>query len=310
MSTVVQVRSHSFVTTPALDRIVRRALRYLQSGYAVHLQGPAGTGKTTLAMHLADALARPAMIMFGDDEFTSADLLGAHSGYTRKKVVDSYIHSVVKIEDEVKQTWVDARLTLACREGFTLIYDEFNRSRPEVNNVLLSALEEKMLVLPSAANRSEPVRVHPQFRAIFTSNPEEYCGVHSTQDALLDRLVTIAMPEPDELTQREILVQKAEIAREDAATIVQLVKAYRMQTGAEKTSGLRSCLMLATVCQEHGIAVTVDDSEFRDVCADVLLSRSGLAVAEATHQLWTVFEACRQAASDPIEEADLEAACC
>lgn len=309
MSTVVQVRSHHFVQTPAIERIVRRGLRYLQSGYAVHLQGPAGTGKTTLAMYLAEALARPALIMFGDDEFSSADLLGSHAGYTRKKVVDSYIHSVVKVEDEVKQTWVDARLTLACREGFTLIYDEFNRSRPEVNNVLLSALEEKLLVLPTSANRSEPVRVHPQFRAIFTSNPEEYCGVHSTQDALLDRLVTIAMPEPDELTQQEILVEKTGIGRADAAAIVQLVKTYRVQTGGEKTSGLRSCLVLATVCQEHGIAVSVEDGEFRDVCADVLLSRSGLGLAEATHQLWRVFEELGQAVSELGFSAEMAVDC-
>jgi hypothetical protein len=42
----------------------------------------------------------------------------------------------VKTEEDVQQRWVDARLTLACREGFTLIYDEFNRSRPEANNAL------------------------------------------------------------------------------------------------------------------------------------------------------------------------------
>ena len=28
---------------------------------------------------------------------------------------------------------------------------------------------------------------------IFTSNPEEYAGVHKTQDALLDRMITIAV---------------------------------------------------------------------------------------------------------------------
>ncbi|HEY9664018.1 MAG TPA: gas vesicle protein GvpN, partial [Allocoleopsis sp.] len=288
--------------TPSIDRVIKRALRYLQSGYSVHLQGPAGTGKTTLAMHLAEALARPTSILFGDDEFTSANLLGMHSGYTRKKVVDSYIHNVVKLEDDVKQNWVDARLTLACREGYTLIYDEFNRSRPEVNNVLLSALEEKLLVLPPNANQTAPVRVHPEFRAIFTSNPEEYCGVHSTQDALLDRLVTIYIPEPDELTQQEILVQKTGLDRQHAVTIVQLVKGYRKQTGAEKTSGLRSCLMLATFAQQHHITVSVEDAEFRDMCADVLLSRSGLSFEVATKQLWSLFDLLSQPQVEDTDE--------
>lgn len=289
MTTVLRASPRGFVNTPSVDRVATRALRYLQSGFSVHLRGPAGTGKTTLALHLADLLSRPIMLLFGDDEFKTSDLIGNQSGYTRKKVVDNFIHSVVKVEDELRQNWVDSRLTLACREGFTLVYDEFNRSRPEVNNVLLSALEEKLLVLPPNNNRSEYIRVNPHFRAIFTSNPEEYCGVHATQDALLDRLVTINMPEPDELTQQEVAVQKTGIDRESAQIIVHLVKAFRVRTGSDKTSGLRSCLMLAKVCHEHGIVVTPENSEFRDVCADVLLSRASLSMAEATQTLWQLF---------------------
>ncbi len=289
MTTVLRASPRRFVSTPAIDRVATRALRYLQSGFSVHLRGPAGTGKTTLALHLADLIARPIMLLFGDDEYKTSDLIGNQSGYTRKKVVDNYIHSVIKVEDELRQNWVDSRLTLACREGFTLVYDEFNRSRPEVNNVLLSALEEKLLVLPPNHNRTEYIRVHPQFHAIFTSNPEEYCGVHDTQDALLDRLVTINIPEPDELTQQEIAIHKTSIDRESAAIIVRLVRAYRVRTGAEKSSGLRSCLFVAKICHEHGIVATPENSEFRDICQDVLLSRANIPLPEATQHLWDVF---------------------
>ena len=289
MTTILQARPRQFVSTPSIDRVATRALRYLQSGYSVHLQGPAGTGKTTLALHLADLLSRPIMLLFGDDEFKTSDLIGNQSGFTRKKVFDNFIHSVVKMEDEVRQNWVDSRLTLACREGFTLVYDEFNRSRPEVNNVLLSALEEKLLVLPPNSSRSEYIRVNPHFRAIFTSNPAEYCGVHATQDALLDRLITINMPEPDELTQHEILVQKTEIDRESAALIVQLVKMFRHQTLATDSSGLRSCLMIAKICKEHNIDVFPENGNFRELCQDILLARSSKSLAESTQILWDVF---------------------
>lgn len=332
MTTVLKATPRRFVSTPSVERVAARALRYLQSGFSVHLRGPAGTGKTTMALHLADLLSRPIMLLFGDDEFKTSDLIGNQSGYTRKKVVDNFIHSVVKVEDELRQNWVDSRLTLACREGFTLIYDEFNRSRPEVNNVLLSALEEKLLVLPPSHNRTEYIRVNPNFRAIFTSNPEEYCGVHSTQDALLDRLITINMPEPDELTQQEIAIQKTEIDRESALLIVQLVKGFRVRTGADKSSGLRSCLMLAKICHEHEILAVPENPEFRDICQDVLLSRSGLPLEEATRLLWELFNemiaahAMQQEAAnyapqsrviprgsnseiiaDPIDELDLDA---
>lgn len=286
MTIVLQARASTFVSTPAIERIASRALRYLQSGFSVHLRGPAGTGKTTMAMHLAERLERPIMLIFGDDEFTTADLIGNQLGYTRKKVVDNYIHSVVKVEDELRQNWVDSRLTLACREGLTLVYDEFNRSRPEVNNVLLSALEEKLLALPPSANRMEYIRVDANFRAIFTSNPEEYCGVHDTQDALMDRLITINVPEPDELTQQEILAKKTGMSREEALLIVRLVRCFRMKIGAEKSSGLRSCLMIAKVCQEHEIPAVPENADFRDICGDVLLSRTSMSQDEATTILW------------------------
>ncbi len=281
MSTVLQVRRKGFVNTPAVERIAVRSLRYLQSGFSVHLRGPAGTGKTTLALHLAELLGRPVLLVFGDDELKTSDLIGKDAGYSRKKVVDNFIHTVVKIEDELKHNWIDSRLTLAAKEGYTLVYDEFNRSRPEMNNVLLSALEEKLLVLPPSGNRSEYIRVHPDFRAIFTSNPEEYSGVHSAQDALMDRVVTVNMPEPDEKTQTEILVQKTGIDRKNALSIVQLVKAFRLKASTEKSSGLRSCLTLAKVCHDHAISVTADSEDFRDICADVLLSRTSLSAGVA-----------------------------
>ncbi len=307
MTTVLRASPRRFVSTPFVERIIVRALRYLQSGYSVHLRGPAGTGKTTLALHIADMLARPIMLVFGDDEFKTSDLIGNQSGYTRRQVVDNYIHSVVKVEDEMRHTWVDSRLTLACREGFTLVYDEFNRSRPEVNNVLLSALEEKLLVLPPSGNRSEYIRVHANFRGIFTSNPEEYCGVHSTQDALMDRLVTINVPEPDELTQQEILTQKTQISRGEAASIVRLVKAFRIKTKTEKSSGLRAGMMIAKVCQEHDIPVSPENADFRDMCSDVLLSRVGLSLPEATQYLWDLLNSPINIGLFALEARSLEA---
>ncbi|NET50901.1 MAG: gas vesicle protein GvpN [Merismopedia sp. SIO2A8] len=283
MTTVLKASSsESFVETPAINRLTERALRYLNVGFSVHLRGPAGTGKTTLALHLANMLSRPILLMFGDDEYKSSDLIGNQQGYNRRKVVDNFIHTVVKIEDEVRQSWEDAHLTTACREGFTLVYDEFNRSRPEVNNVLLSALEERLLVLPSAAHQQQKyIRTHPDFRVIFTSNPEEYCGVHETQDALMDRLVTIDLPEPDQLTQQEIVVQKTGLERAEAGVIVNLVRQFRERTGTDKSSGLRACLIIAKVCYGGNVPVSLTSDDFRDVCRDILLSRSKQSRSES-----------------------------
>ena len=140
--------SDQFVLTPYVQEVSERALTYLEAGYPVHFSGPAGTGKTTLALHVAARLGRPVMIMHGDDEFSSSDLVGADHGYRKSKLIDNFIHSVLKTEENMTTQWVDNRLTVACKKGDTLVYDEFTRSRPEANNVLLSVLAEKILNLP------------------------------------------------------------------------------------------------------------------------------------------------------------------
>ncbi|MFQ3583726.1 MAG: gas vesicle protein GvpN [Cyanobacteriota bacterium] len=285
MATVLQARPRQFVNTAYTERITRRALRYLQSGFAVHLRGPSGTGKTTLAMHLASLMGRPIMLIYGDDRFDSSDLIGGRIGFTHRRVVDNYIHSVVKTEEDLQQRWVDARLTLACREGFTLIYDEFNRSRPEANNALLSALEEKLLVMPPDSNRSEYLRVHPQFRAIFTSNPEEYTGVYKAQDALLDRMITIDMGEPDIETEKEILISRVGLSGPDALKIVHVVRAFRRKLDLTQHPSLRSCLMIGRIVKEHDLAVSKTSADFRALCADVLLARAGKRQDEGSQVL-------------------------
>ncbi len=236
-------------------------------------------------------MARPILLTFGDDRYKSSDLIGNQLGYNHKKVIDNYIRTVVKLEDEFRPIWVDGLLTTACREGFTLVYDEFNRSRAEVNNVLLSVLEEKLLVLPNAAQQQEYIRVHPQFRVILISNPNEDCGVHETQDALMDRVITLDIAEPDELTQQEIVVQKAGLTRAEALAIVSLVNKFRERTQQnEKSSSLRACLIVAKVTRSNNIPVMLTSTDFQDICADVLLSRSQLSQSEASSILWELFQ--------------------
>jgi gas vesicle protein GvpN len=245
----------SFVETPLVCNLTERALSYLNAGYPVHFSGLAGTGKTTLAMHVARKLGQPAMLLFGDDEFGSSNLIGGEHGYRSRKVVDRFISRVLKTEEDVSTRWVDNRLTQACREGFTLIYDEFNRSRPEANNVLLSILEERLLALPMVSGEGDCLEVHPNFRAIFTSNPEEYAGVHKTQDALRDRMVTIELDHFDEETEVAITAARSGISRQEAERIVRLV---------------RACVMIGKVLKIRRAHPVAHDAIFREICRDVL----------------------------------------
>jgi gas vesicle protein GvpN len=273
--------SESFVQTPQVQKITQRALAYLRAGYPIHFSGPAGTGKTTLALHVAALRGRSVTIMHGDDEFGSSDLVGGEYGYRKSKIIDNFIHSVVKTEESMNTLWADNRLTLACRTGDTLVYDEFTRSRPEANNALLSVLEERLLTLPKRRAQGDGyIEVHPDFRAIFTSNPEEYAGVHRTQDALMDRLITIRVDCYDRETEVQITRAKSLIALEEAEIIVDIVRELRDLGLAKQGPSLRACIMIARVTVQEGAHAQSGDATFGDVCRDVLGSLSAKVVRD------------------------------
>ena len=271
MPAVLSVRPRpDFVETPAVQELTERAVAYLAAGFPIHFRGPAGTGKTTLALHVAAQLGRPVILVVGDDEFSSSDLIGGRTGYHYHKVVDRYIHSVLKYEEDAVQRWVDQRLTAACREGFTLVYDEFTRSRPEANNVLLSVLEERLLALPDMNREQAYLKVHPEFRAILTSNPQEYAGVHEAQDALSDRLVTIDLDYYERETEIAITVARSSLPPERAASIVDIVRDFRASGEYDQTPTLRACIMIAQVAAMQGLQPSARDPRFVSICLDVL----------------------------------------
>ena len=260
-----------FVLTPAIEIVCERAVTYLEAGYACHFRGSAGTGKTTLAMHVAHRRGRPVVLMFGDDEVGTSDLVGSEKGVVSTKVYDNYVRSVTKTEEYHRSQWVDSRLTTACKYGYTLVYDEFSRSRPEANNVLLTVLEERILTLPGTQQGGTLMPVHPEFRAIFTSNPEDYAGVHKTQDALLDRMITIELDYCDRDTEIAITRARAGVDQQVAEKIVDLVRKIRQGSCAGRPT-LRASIMIARILRQRGCAFDEGDPLFIGACADVLQS--------------------------------------
>jgi nitric oxide reductase NorQ protein len=257
-----------FVNTTFFENIITRTLQYMNAGFPVHFVGPSGVGKTSLALYIANQLKKPITIIRGHQDLSNKDLLGQFIGISKKEVIDNYIHSVYKRDQEIKPIWVHGQLVEAVKNGHVVIYDEFSRSRPETNNIFLALLEEKVLPIYEKGKDSF-VKCHPDFSIIFTSNPDEYAGTFHTQDALMDRLITINLDYCDEETEIEILQQKTGLNYQEVQEVVRLVANLR-SLGKGFSPSLRASLMIATVSKKANIPISNEDKQYQALCLDVL----------------------------------------
>jgi gas vesicle protein GvpN len=270
----------SFVDCPETESVTRRVQRWVSVDRPVHIVGPTGCGKTALAMRVAAERDRPVVWINGDADLETKDLVGDYSEQERVSVRDKYIHNVTKSTDIVRDRWVDNPLTVAVREGATLVYNEFSRTKPAANNALLSVFEEGVLELPGQRGDDRLVEVHPEFRAILTSNDVEYAGVHEPQDALLDRLVGVYMDYYSLETEVEIVHSHVPDAPDSLVRrCVTVLRAVRDEF--DWNLGTRGAIIAAegllTVPEDER-----DDAFFLEVMTDVLSSKvSGRAELDA-----------------------------
>ena len=123
--------SDGFVVTPQVEQLIARGFflprrRLPGQPFRPGRQAERPRSRCTWRRKLE----RPVTLIHGDDEFGSSDLVGNDNGYRKNRLVDNYIHSVLKEEETMRTLWIDNRLTTACRYGHTLVYDELTAAGP------------------------------------------------------------------------------------------------------------------------------------------------------------------------------------
>jgi MoxR-like ATPase len=152
-------------------------LAALLAGRHLVLEGPPGTGKSTLLRAIAQTGSQTFELVEGNAELTPARLVG------------HFDPALVLETGYDPKTWVDGPLARALREGSILYLEEINRVPEETLNLLVTVMSEAELTVP----RLGRIDAHPDFRLVAAMNPFDAVGTARISAAIYDRVCRIAM---------------------------------------------------------------------------------------------------------------------
>ena len=208
----------------------------LEAGRHVVLEGPPGTGKSTLLRTVADAVGIGLVFVEGNAELTPARLVGHHD-------------PALVLEGGYRpEAFVEGPLLRALREGMLLYVEELNRVPEETLNVLITALAEGEVHVP----RLGMVRAEPGFRLVAAMNPFDAVGTARIGQAIYDRVCRIAVPYQDEAGERRIVDAVTGLDSPHAPLAVAIARATREHRDVRMGSSVRGAIDMVHLAEGLG----------------------------------------------------------
>jgi len=161
----------------------------IRAGRHLLLEGPVGAGKTHLALAVIDDLGIPLFRVDGD------------SRYSEQKLTGWFDPPLVVEKGFGAESFLPGPLVQAMQAGGVLFINELNRMPEGVQNVLLPAIDEGLIVVP----RLGEIRATEGFVVIATQNPKEFVATSHLSEAILDRFEWAQVEYQSETEEREIV---------------------------------------------------------------------------------------------------------
>ena len=203
----------------------------LATGRHVVLEGPPGTGKSTLLRSIAEDTGQEVVFVEGNAELTPARLIG------------QFDPSQVLAEGYRVEHFVDGPLITAMRRGGLLYMEELNRVPEETLNVLITVLTEGEIAVP----RLGTVIAGKDFRLIAAMNPFDAVGTARVSQAIADRMCRVVLGYQDDAGERAITSSVSGLAGRWVDFSVGLTRATREHRDVRMGSSVRGAIDLALV---------------------------------------------------------------